>query len=159
MSVKLQDDDHEWEFIGIRPGETVTLKPATDPKPRQIVIMYRHAGEGENGQQWEGGRFVRFEPFDDDDKEPGIVIEEEEADDEGNRERKFLLTTWTPLTVTEIKPPSHPHAEHVSEIRQQLTELDYKPENEDCRYRLEKQIYDLEHEPADEWAGFDLVNA
>lgn len=47
----------------------------------------------------------------------------------------------------------------LNELRGKLARLELLPENEASRFTLEKQIYDLEHEPANEWEGFEIVGA
>jgi hypothetical protein len=46
----------------------------------------------------------------------------------------------------------------LNDLRGKLARLELLPENEACRFKLEKEIYRLEQgQAASEWAGFDLV--
>jgi hypothetical protein len=161
--VTLADDDHEWRHVGVPAGSVASLTPAPKPFPRQPLIMYRHAGEAEDGGRWDAGRFVRFEPFEGDmpkENGPGITLEIEVESGEQS-EVTFLLAAWTAYTITDVRR-HNPHADKIAELRQRLDKIDADDITDStARFNVEREIDKLENEqsPADEWAGFDLVNA
>jgi len=46
----------------------------------------------------------------------------------------------------------------IKKLRARMEALDFEPQNEACRFQLETEIHRLEHE-ADEWTGFDVLDA
>jgi hypothetical protein len=158
--VELKRDDDSWKHVGVMPGEVVHVAPETSPRPRQILVMYRHAGMLD-GVLWGAGRFVRFEPFLDDETGEtslGIVLEDE--DDSGRYEQSYPLTTWTALRIVKIEPTAHPHADKIAKLQQRLAEIDADDITDStARFNIEREIFKLENEPtpADEWEGFDLI--
>lgn len=145
------DDATSVVNFGLRPGDHLTLKPADDPQPRQILFMHRH-----EGNNWDVGRFVGFSPFDE--QNPGIAIDQ--SDGEGPV--TFNLTFWRAYHITEITPYQAPADPRLDKLRAELQRLGYEPENEAAQLKVESEMFAIEHapaEPADEWEGFDLVNS
>jgi hypothetical protein len=156
----LPHDNNEWRHIGVPGGCVAELQPAPNPYPRQILIMYRHAGELD-GWLWDAGRFLRFENvvFDGDEHaRPAITLEVEYNDGERGEE-SFLLATWTAFAVTDVRR-KEPHGEKIAELRERLDKIDADDITDStARFNVEREIYRLENEPppADEWTGFDLI--
>jgi hypothetical protein len=141
--------------LGLAKGDRFTLVPAADIKPRQIIFAVSATTAA-----WQAGRFIEFCPFtDDDDKVIGDGIKLD-TPDEG--ETIYNLAFYSPYRLSEFGERETANGEKIAELRARLNKINADEiTDSSARFNLEKQIYDLENEPAtpvDEWEGFDLVS-
>jgi hypothetical protein len=144
-----------WKPLDLFAGDIATLRPATDLQPRRIVAMYRHAGALDN-YDFDAGRFLRFESDQEfeglEGKHPAIVIETPDGD-----ESVFDLNMWTACHLT-ATPHLNAQSEQIATLRGKLDRLGDDITDSTQRFKIEREIYDLEHEAdTDEWA--DIINA
>jgi hypothetical protein len=145
----------------LAPGDSLDLELITDtPRAGETIALKKK--ERDNCTDF--GKLVEFYTDEEDGAEWFQVIGEDGKQKGYERE---LYNLWRIKFVTRHTPYSHDDEARKTKkerkldaLRRRLDRLNRDGDITDstARFKLEKQIYDLENQPANEWEGFDVVD-
>jgi hypothetical protein len=150
-STFIGDNNHELEPFGLRAGDKIKLTECADPRPGEVLVIW-HTKE----EKWVGaGRFIKNI----EDEDYGHAPHVEMFDDEYTFDptaHEFYRVTSIKRNITIERPPAEGEASAEGracerELKRLRERLDVLNENDDittcsARFKLEKQIYDLEQQ-------------